>query len=125
MKILYYYYYLFYTKILPDDQPHSTVIFCLSAMESFIVNGLLNIISITIFCYNIPKWPMLVVAGAVFINKFFEPAYSNLQPLFSPIGKTKFTFVTRKPINTTQKTLFVKNIGKFINFFAFYGRITF
>ncbi|SDF98759.1 hypothetical protein SAMN05421827_102327 [Pedobacter terrae] len=70
MKNLYYYYYLFYTKILPDDQPHSTVIFCLSIMESFIVNGLLNIISITIFCYNIPKWPMLVVTGAIMLLNF-------------------------------------------------------
>jgi len=67
MKILYYYYYLFYTKILPDDQPHLTVIFCLSLMESFILNGLLNIVSILLFCYNIAKWPMIGVLIAIII----------------------------------------------------------
>lgn len=61
MNILYYYYYLFYTKVLREDQPHSTVIFCLSLMESFIINGILNIASIVLFCYNISKWPMIVV----------------------------------------------------------------
>jgi len=70
MKILYYYYYLFYTKILPDDQPHSTVVFCLSLMESFIINGLLNIVSILLFCYNISKWPMIGILIAIIIANY-------------------------------------------------------
>lgn len=70
MKILYYYYYLFYTKTLPDDQPHSTVIFCLSLMESFIINGLLNIVLILLFCYNISKWPMIGVLIAIIIANY-------------------------------------------------------
>jgi hypothetical protein len=70
MDILYYYYYLFYTKILPDDQPHSTVVFCLSLMESFIINGLLNIISILLFCYNISKWPMIGILIAIIIVNY-------------------------------------------------------
>jgi len=70
MSILYYYYYLFYTKILPDDQPHSTVIFCLSLMESFIINGFLNIVSILLFCYNISKWPMVGVLIAIVIINY-------------------------------------------------------
>lgn len=70
MSILYYYYYLFYTKVLPDDQPHSTVVFCLSLMESFIINGLLNIVSILLFCYNISKWPMIGVLIAIIIINY-------------------------------------------------------
>ncbi len=71
MSILYYYYYLFYTKILPDDQPHSTVVFCLSLMESFIINGFLNIVSILLFCYNISKWPMIGILIAIVIVNYF------------------------------------------------------
>lgn len=72
MSILYYYYYLFYTKILPDDQPHSTVVFCLSLMESFIINGFLNIASILLFCYNISKWPMIgILVVIVIINYLY------------------------------------------------------
>lgn len=70
MSILYYYYYLFYTKILPDDQPHSTVVFCLSLMQSFIINGFLNIVSILLFCYNISKWPMVGVLIAIVIMNY-------------------------------------------------------
>lgn len=70
MSILYYYYYLFYTKVLPDDQPHSTVVFCISLMESFIINGLLNIASILLFCYNISKWPMIGVLIAIIISNY-------------------------------------------------------
>jgi hypothetical protein len=70
MNIIYYYYYLFYTKVLPDDQPHSTVIFCLSLMESFIINGLLNIASILLFCYNISKWPMIGILIAIIIVNY-------------------------------------------------------
>lgn len=70
MSILYYYYYLFYTKVLPDDQPHSTVVFCISLMESFIINGLLNIASILLFCYNISKWPMIGVLIAIIFSNY-------------------------------------------------------
>lgn len=70
MSILYYYYYLFYTKILPDDQPHFTVVFCLSLMESFIVNGFLNIVAILLFCYNIPKLPMIGVLIAIIVVNY-------------------------------------------------------
>ena len=70
MSILYYYYYLFYTKVLPDDQPHSTVVFCISLMESFIINGLLNIASILLSRYNISKWPMIGVLIAIIISNY-------------------------------------------------------
>ncbi len=70
MSILYYYYYLFYTKILPDDQPHSTVVFCLSLMESFVINGFLNIVSILLFCYSISKWAMIGILIAIIIVNY-------------------------------------------------------
>lgn len=70
MIILYYYYYLFYTKILSDNQPHSTVVFCLSLMEGFIINGFLKSFSILIFCYNISKWPMIGVSVAIIITNY-------------------------------------------------------
>ena len=70
MSILYYYYYLFYTKILPDDQPHSTVVFCLSLSESFLINGFLNIASIPLFCYHFSKWPMIGITIAIMIVNY-------------------------------------------------------
>lgn len=53
MNVLYYYYYLFYTKVLPDDEPHATVIFTLSFSESLLLNGLLDIFSAI---FIVKKW---------------------------------------------------------------------
>lgn len=59
MNVVLYYYYLFYTRILPDDQPYSTVIFTLSLSESFLINGIISLISARFFCYYIDIWPLI------------------------------------------------------------------
>ncbi len=59
MKGLYYYYYLFYTKILPDNQPHGTVIFSLSFLLSLIVNGLINMTLAYLFGIALGKFEMI------------------------------------------------------------------
>lgn len=59
MDVLYYYYYLFYTRVLPDDEPHATVIFTLSFSESLLVNGILDILSAHLFCLKMDMWLMI------------------------------------------------------------------
>ena len=44
MKVIYYYSFLFYTKILSDDEPHATVIFTLSFTLAISIIGIINII---------------------------------------------------------------------------------
>lgn len=60
--IFYYYYYLFYTKILREEHPHFTVVFTLSFVESLWINGLMDAIFLTAFCYKLSKWMMICVA---------------------------------------------------------------
>lgn len=60
MDVLYYYYFLFYTHVLPDDEPHATVVFTLSFSESLVVNGLFNIVIAKVFCLQMELWPMLI-----------------------------------------------------------------
>ena len=43
MDVFYYYIYLFYAKVLPDDYPHSNTVWALGAISAFIVNGLIDI----------------------------------------------------------------------------------
>ena len=43
MDVLYYYIYLFYVKVLSDDQPHSRTVWALGIASAFIVNGLIDI----------------------------------------------------------------------------------
>jgi hypothetical protein len=58
MNVLYYYYYLFYTRVLPDNEPHATVIFTLSFSESLLINGIIDISSAH-FCKNMEMWLMI------------------------------------------------------------------
>ena len=43
MDVFYYYIYLFYVKVLSDDQPHSRTVWALGIASAFIVNGLIDI----------------------------------------------------------------------------------
>jgi hypothetical protein len=61
MKVLYYYYYIFYTRVIPDNEPHATVIFTLSFSEGWLINGLLDILMAHSFCKAIPAWFMIMI----------------------------------------------------------------
>lgn len=62
MDVLYYYYYLFYTRVLPDDEPHATVIFTLSFSEALLVNYTVDFIVVHLLCkYLLSKWSMIVI----------------------------------------------------------------
>jgi len=54
-----FYYYLFYTKILPDNQPHATVIFTLSFSLALLINGLLNILLAYTINYALGSYEMI------------------------------------------------------------------
>ena len=43
MDVFYYYIFIFYAKVLPDDYPHSNTVWALGAISAFIVNGLIDI----------------------------------------------------------------------------------
>jgi hypothetical protein len=50
MNVLYYYYFLFYTKVVKEDDPHLTVIFTLSVSESFFVIYAIDTLNVYLFC---------------------------------------------------------------------------
>ena len=43
MDVFYYYIFLFYAKVLPDNQPHSRTVWALGVASAFIVNRLIDI----------------------------------------------------------------------------------
>jgi hypothetical protein len=58
MSFLYYYYYLFYKKILKDSHPHLLAILALSASEGFATIGVLDIILVKLFCFQMERLTM-------------------------------------------------------------------
>lgn len=71
LKVLYYYYYLFYSKVLIQPESHFVTILVLSAMESFLINYLIDFLSVHLFC-AIPSeiWYKLLVVGTLLIINF-------------------------------------------------------
>ena len=75
MDVLYYYIYLFYAKVMPDDYPHSNTVWALGFIFSLIINGLIDI-PLTYFfnCYlsTIQKVIILVILLLFFYLKYYR-----------------------------------------------------
>ena len=73
MDVLYYYIYLFYVKVLSDDQPHSRTVWALGIASAFIVNGLIDIPLAYFFnCYlsTIQKVIIIIIVMTLFYLKY-------------------------------------------------------
>ena len=69
-KVLYYYYYVFYTKALVQSNPHFVTKLGISAVQSFFLNGLLDVSSVTLLCQKIDAWVMISVSVLILIANF-------------------------------------------------------
>jgi len=70
MNVLYYYYYLFYTKVIPDNEPHATVIFTLSFSLGLLVNGVLKICLALLFCESYNEWPAIGITLLIMLVNY-------------------------------------------------------
>ena len=103
IKTIYYYYFLFYCKILNDKEPHLLTTLALSASESFLVNGVLQIFLAKYFCISIGKWPMLgVLSFSLVLNYIYFHNYGNAKE----IVKSKPRFFSSNRVSITLALLF-------------------
>lgn len=116
MNVLYYYYFLFYTKILPDDEPHATTIFTLSLSESFLINVIIDILISYFYCTFISKWTMIVITLFIMVINYF---------LFYRTGKAKNIIKLKPKIFNSNSLSIVFVILFFIitSSFLFWGPI--
>ncbi|MBM0658071.1 hypothetical protein [Capnocytophaga genosp. AHN8471] len=73
MDVLYYYIYLFYVKVMPDDYPHSNTVWALGFIFSLIINGLIDIPLAYFFnCYlsTIQKVIIIIIVMTLFYLKY-------------------------------------------------------
>ena len=73
MDVLYYYIYLFYVKVISDNQPHSRTIWALGVTSAFIINGLIDIPLAYFFnCYlsTIQKVIIMIIVMTLFYLKY-------------------------------------------------------
>ncbi|ELR68001.1 hypothetical protein C900_01281 [Fulvivirga imtechensis AK7] len=116
MSVLYNYYYLFYSKILKDNEPHMYTIMALSASEAFVLIGIVEILMINFYCYSIGKWVMLgIVAFCIGANYF----------IFHKTGKAKEIIRNNPKFFNNHKLSIVLTIAFFLITlsFIFWGPI--
>ena len=73
MDVLYYYIYLFYAKVMPDDYPHLNTVWALGVTSAFIINGLIEIPLAYFFnCYlsTIQKVIIIIIVMTLFYLKY-------------------------------------------------------
>ena len=71
LNVFYYYSYLFYKKILKEDQPVLTTTFVLSFSISLLLNGIINIILAQFYCFYVGKWFMIGAFLLIFGGNYF------------------------------------------------------
>lgn len=74
-RVFYYYFFLFYTRVMADDQPHSRTVWALGVAFSFIINGLIEIPLAYFFsCYlnTIQKVIISVFVMVLFYLKYYR-----------------------------------------------------
>ena len=75
MDVFYYYIYLFYAKVMPDDYPHLNTVWALGVTSAFIINGMIDIPLAYFFnCYLsiIQKVIILVILLLFFYLKYYR-----------------------------------------------------
>ena len=75
MDVFYYYIYLFYVKVLSDDQPHSRTVWALGIASAFIVNGLIDIplaYFFNCYLYTIQKVIITIILLLFFYFKYYK-----------------------------------------------------
>jgi hypothetical protein len=74
IKVLYYYYYLFYKIVWKDKDPHIATILSLSFIISLIVNGIIDIMLTSIFSLYLNKFIRLGILFVIIIlmQSFFK-----------------------------------------------------
>ena len=103
IKVFYYYYFLFYSKVLKDNEPHLLTTLALSASEGFLINGILQISLSRFFCIPMDKWLMIVVPVLLIGANYF---YYHKTDRAKEIVKTKPMFYSSHRLSIILTLLF-------------------
>lgn len=69
-KVYFYYYYLAYTKVVPDVTPHFTSVFVFGMLCSFLIVGITDVVAIKLYCTGISEFLMFGMATLCLLLSF-------------------------------------------------------
>lgn len=90
IDVFYYYFFLFYAKVMPNDYPHSNTTWALGVMFSFIINGLLEIGTTYFFGYALEIFQTVIITVLVMIFFYLKYSKSGRGKRIVEIEKPKF-----------------------------------
>lgn len=93
VDVLYYHYFLFYTKVFKEDQPHFTAWFALSASEGLLINGIIDLVFLKYFCFSIGIWPMIFIFLLILSLNYWR--YGKLGKGIEVVDKEPLYFKSR------------------------------
>ena len=72
MDVFYYYIYLFYAKVMPDDYPHSNTVWALGFLFSLIINFSLDMGLAFFFGYTLSVFQMVSITALLMLLFYFK-----------------------------------------------------
>jgi hypothetical protein len=111
MKTIFFYYYLFYTKVIIDDEPYATTVFVLSVSEGFLINFLIQFLSANFYCESLSLWTMILVQLLIILINYL---YFNKSGRAKKIVKLKPMFFSNHMLSIILTVLFFVVTSSFI-----------
>ena len=90
MDVLYYYIYLFYAKVMPDDYPHLNTVWALGVTSAFIINFSLDMGLAFFFGYTLSVFQMVSITALLILLFYFKYYKSGKGKRIVKKGKPKF-----------------------------------
>ena len=72
MDVFYYYIYLFYAKVMPDDYPHLNTVWALGVTSAFIINFSLDMGLAFFFGYTLSVFQMVSITALLMLLFYFK-----------------------------------------------------
>lgn len=103
MDVIYYYCYLFYKKVLKENEPHALTVWALGIGEGFFISIIIDILLIRFFCIKMDKWLMIGIGLTFLLFNYF---YFFKSGRGQRIVVSKPTFFGNKKISVMLTILF-------------------
>lgn len=78
LNVFYYYSYLFYKRVLKEEQPHFNTCFAISASEGFLINGVIKFLFIKFYCINVDKWYSIGVFCVILVLNYWNYIHKGI-----------------------------------------------
>jgi hypothetical protein len=89
MDVIYYYCFLFYKKILKEEEPYSTTVWALGFLHGFFFSTTINLLFIYFFHFKLEKWELIGIGIFFLIVTYL---YFNKSKRSKKIIKNKPSF---------------------------------